>query len=75
MSDAEYLILRAHQELKAAIRASDQRVRQVHLELADAYSLRLSEKRAQERRPKRVMLKEDRRAQGHQHEDSLIVHL
>jgi hypothetical protein len=41
MSDAEYLIARAHQELSAAMRASDARVRQVHLELVDAYAFRL----------------------------------
>jgi predicted nucleic acid-binding protein len=48
MSNAEYLIQRAHQELKAAIRASDERVRDVHLELADAYAFQLSETRRQE---------------------------
>ncbi len=50
MSDAEYLIQRAHQELNAAMRASDLRVRQVHLEFADAYSFRLREAQREERR-------------------------
>jgi len=43
MSDAEYLAERALQEMKAAIRSLDRRVREVHLEMADAYSFRLSE--------------------------------
>ena len=43
MSDAEYLTARARQELSAAMRASDPRVRQIHLELADAYAFRLRE--------------------------------
>jgi hypothetical protein len=43
MSDADYFILRAQQELSAAMRSSDLRVRQVHLELADAYSFRVRE--------------------------------
>ena len=51
MSDAEYLIERAHQELNAAISAQNLRVRQVHLELADAYTSRLYElKRAERKR-------------------------
>ena len=41
MSDAEYLAERAHQELRAAMLAFDVRVRSVHLEMADAYSLKL----------------------------------
>jgi hypothetical protein len=41
MSDAEYFILRAQQELSAAMRSSDLRVRQVHLALADAYSFKV----------------------------------
>jgi hypothetical protein len=43
MSDAEYLVMRAHQELNAAMRSSDRRVRSVHLELADGYAFRLRE--------------------------------
>lgn len=45
MSDAEYFILRAQQELSAAMRSSDLRVRQIHLELADAYSVKVGESR------------------------------
>lgn len=45
MSDAEYFAERAQQELRAAIRTSDRRVRQIHLELADAYAFRLREAR------------------------------
>ena len=41
MSDAEYFAERAQQELRAA--TSDRRVRQIHLELADAYAFRLRE--------------------------------
>jgi hypothetical protein len=43
MTDAEYLVERAQQELKAAVRTLDQRVRLVHLELADAYTFRIQE--------------------------------
>ena len=43
MSDAEYLAARAQQELVAAMLSSDRRVREVHLELADAYAFRLRE--------------------------------
>jgi hypothetical protein len=50
MSDAEYLFQRAQQELQAAMRAFDARVREVHLELADAYAFRLREARRLERR-------------------------
>ena len=50
MFDAEYLIERAHQELNAAMRSSDVRVRKVHLELADAYAFRLSETKRLERK-------------------------
>lgn len=50
MSDADYLIERAHQELNAAMRTSDPRVRELHLELADAYAFRLREVKRQERR-------------------------
>lgn len=50
MSDAEYLTERAFQELRAATRASDLRVRDIHLELADAYAFRLRELQRQERR-------------------------
>ena len=49
MFDAKYLIQREQEELEAAMRASDPRVRQAHLELADAYTFRLSEMDRQER--------------------------
>jgi hypothetical protein len=49
MSDAEYLVQRAHEELIAAMKSSDHRVREVHLELADAYAFRLREMKRQER--------------------------
>jgi hypothetical protein len=45
MSNAEYFAERAHQELLAAVRAPDRRVRERHLELADAYTFRLSEEK------------------------------
>ena len=50
MLDADYLANRAAQELAAAIKASDNRVRERHLELADAYAFRLRECEAIERR-------------------------
>jgi hypothetical protein len=50
MGDTEYLSTRAEQELCAAIAASDARVREIHLQLADAYSFRLREVRAMQRR-------------------------
>ena len=50
MSDAEYLNERAQQELQAAMSAFDKRVREVHLELADAYAFRLRETMRLERR-------------------------
>jgi predicted nucleic acid-binding protein len=50
MGDAEYLIKREQQELEAALRASDARVRQVHLELADAYTFRVNQTKRLERR-------------------------
>jgi len=43
MRDADYFAERAAQELRAAMRSSDRRVREVHLELADAYAFRLRE--------------------------------
>jgi hypothetical protein len=49
MSDAEYSIERAHQELTAAIRSADLRVRNRHLEMADAYAFRLQETKRAER--------------------------
>ncbi len=49
MSDAEYLVQRAHEELIAAMKSSDRRVREVHLKLADAYAFRLREMKRQER--------------------------
>jgi hypothetical protein len=50
MGDAEYLIKREQQELEAALRASDARVRQVHLELANAYTFRLNQTKRLEQR-------------------------
>ena len=50
MLDADYLANRAAQELAAAIKASDNRLRERHLELADAYAFRLRECKAIERR-------------------------
>ena len=49
MFDPDYLIKREQQELEAARRASDVRVRRLHLEMADAYTLRISELKRQER--------------------------
>ena len=43
MVEREYLAVRAAQELTAAIKATDKRVRDRHLELADAYTFRLRE--------------------------------
>jgi hypothetical protein len=56
MLDADYLFRRAHEELDAAMRSSDPRVRNRHLELADAYAFRLSEVRRQEGEPERPFL-------------------
>ena len=50
MSDADYLIVRAQQELQAAMSAFDKRVREIHLELADAYAFKLRETMRLERR-------------------------
>lgn len=50
MSDAEYLIKREQQELAAALKARDPRVRRVHLELANAYTIRVSEVQRQDGR-------------------------
>jgi hypothetical protein len=50
MSDAEYLIKREQQELDAALRTADARVRRIHLELASAYTFRLNETKRLERR-------------------------
>lgn len=49
MSNVEYFAERAHQELLAAIRAPDRRVRERHLELADAYTFRLIEEKRSSR--------------------------
>jgi hypothetical protein len=43
MSEAEYLTDRAIHELRAAMLAFDVRVRSIHLEMADAYTLKLGE--------------------------------
>ena len=50
MSEDEFLATRAAEELAAAVRTSDQRVRKRHLELADAYSFRLREWKSADRR-------------------------
>jgi hypothetical protein len=47
MVDADYFAERAAQELRAAMRSSDRRVREIHLELADAYAFRLREAQRQ----------------------------
>jgi hypothetical protein len=49
MSDADYLVERARQELNAAMRSSDLRVRDRHLELAGAYAFMLREVKREER--------------------------
>ena len=54
MSNAEYLIKREQEELEAALRSTDRRVRDRHLELADAYTFLLSEMKRQEQHPERV---------------------
>lgn len=56
MSDADYLTERAHQELNAAMRSADLRVRNRHLELADAYAFRLREMRRQEQAPEAAFI-------------------
>jgi hypothetical protein len=48
MSNIEYLSVRAQEEFRAAINSTDRRVREIHLELADAYAFRLREERAVE---------------------------
>jgi hypothetical protein len=45
MSDVDYFVERAGQEMQAAMQAFDVRVRNLHLELADAYAFRASEMR------------------------------
>lgn len=50
MNDFIYLRERALKELRAAISATDYRVRLVHLEMADAYSNRLRQLQTEERR-------------------------
>lgn len=61
MVDADYFAERAAQELRAAMRSSNRRVRDVHLELADAYAFRLRE--AQRQTGNAVLLDVDRGAQ------------
>lgn len=56
MSDAEYLTERAFQELTAAMRSSDARVREIHLELADAYAFKLREVQRLERRSRFMLV-------------------
>jgi hypothetical protein len=50
MSDTAYLRKRAAHELRAAVEATDYRVRKAHLELANAYSARLCERQAEQQR-------------------------
>jgi len=50
MSDTEYLHARAQQELRAASNSTNRRIRDIHLELADAYAFRVREQQAIERR-------------------------
>ena len=50
MTDTEYLAERAQQELSAAMAAVDRRARDVHFELAGAYSFRLRQAQAIQRR-------------------------
>ena len=50
MDDIVYLTERAQQELSAALRSTDVRVRHIHVDFADAYVLRLREAKAQNRR-------------------------
>lgn len=49
MSVLEYLIKREQQELKAALKSSDWSVRQLHLEMANAYTFRIEEMKRLER--------------------------
>jgi hypothetical protein len=49
-SDVDYFSRRAQEERKAALRTSDAHVRDVHLQLADAYEQRLRELAADARR-------------------------
>ena len=65
MSDAEFLIKREQQELEAALQASDKRVRQVHLDLADAYTRRADEAKRLERRADRSRVIPEPEAQVH----------
>ena len=69
MSDAEYLIKREQQELQAALQSYDKRVRQVHLDLADAYTRRVNEAQRIEHECSLPLLAEaSRRAHGQQRE-------
>jgi len=52
MDDTEFLADRAQQEISAALKSSNPRVRDVHLDMADAYLLRLRETQAESRRSK-----------------------
>lgn len=49
-SDVEYFSRRAQEEREAALRTSDAHVRDVHLQLADAYEQRVRELAAEARR-------------------------
>lgn len=50
MDDIAYLAERAQQELSAALKSTDSRVRNVHVDFADAYVLRIREAQAERRR-------------------------
>jgi len=52
MDDTEFLADRAQQEISAALKSSNRRVRDVHLDMADAYLLRLRAAKAESRRSK-----------------------
>jgi hypothetical protein len=50
MTDGEYFSCRARDEREAAMRAAHPRVRQTHIDLADAYECRIRALAAAERR-------------------------
>ena len=50
VSDVEYFSRRAREEREAAMRAANDDVREIHLQLAEAYELRIRELSAAARR-------------------------
>jgi len=50
MHDTAYLTDRAQQELSAALRSPDCRVRDIHLDMADAYLVQMREAQIRARR-------------------------